>query len=677
MNILRGITLVLLLTGTLPLYAQEGLMQRVQRSIPTGNSRPSGDMGRSGGNRPDTISFEHRNDAKDSLTITYKWFDSLRTVFLDGRIDDFNRYFPVPFSLQYNGNTGAAGYNLLFQPFTKVGFDAGFHAYDPYKFTLEGTKFYKATKPFTQIGYQLASGKEQIIQILHTQNPRPNFNFGFDYRLLNAPGTMVTQNTNHGNYRIFSHYTGKRKRYGAQLVYIGNSLNASENGGLANDSFLTTKSADYSRRFTLPVNLGAAPISDPNPFQTSVYTGNKYKENQLFFRHYYDIGKKDSIQINDSTTEYLFYSRLRFQHTFSYQSLRYEFHDYDVNDSIYKAWYDTTLTAGDTLISRDQFNILRNDFSLLQFPDTKNLSQYILAGATLETISGKTFNRSENMHNIILHGEYRNKTRNKLWDITANGAFYLNGNNSGDYLAEASLTRFLNNKWGNVRLYFKNVNRSPSYLYSNNTSFLYAARSNFGKENITVLQASAENRLFELKAANYLITNYLYFSNYRQPAQFNRIINLLQLSAARKFKLNKRWTWYSEITLQKTDGSAPIQLPLLFTRNRIAYEGQFFKNLQLSTGIECRYYTPYKGYDYSPVMGQFVTQDSITLHNRPDISAFLHFRIKSFGAYLRMENLNSLSFQNGFGFSHFNVGAPHYLYSGMMIRFGIQWNFVN
>ena len=33
----------------------------------------------------------------------------------------------------------------------------------------------------------------------------------------------------------------------------------------------------------------------------------------------------------------------------------------------------------------------------------------------------------------------------------------------------------------------------------------------------------------------------------------------------------------SEITLQQTDLAAPIKVPFLFTRNRVAYEGKFFK----------------------------------------------------------------------------------------------------
>ena len=70
--------------------------------------------------------------------------------------------------------------------------------------------------------------------------------------------------------------------------------------------------------------------------------------------------------------------------------------------------------------------------------------------------------------------------------------------------------------------------------------------------------------------------------------------------------------------VQHTDGAAPVKVPLLFTRSRLAYEGNFYKNLYISTGIEARYYTGYKANNYSPVMGQFVPQDTMTVKNLPE-----------------------------------------------------------
>ena len=666
------------------------LVQLCRAQVPAFKKIPKfGEATSSGQNKSDTsksdkdntMGFEHRDDKKDSITISYKFIDSVRVNRLDSSINDFDKYFPVPSRYQYLGNHGAAAYSLIYAPNLKPGWDAGFHAFDVYRFKLEETKFYKTTKPFTQLSYQLASGKEQMIKVLHTQNPRPNWNFGFDYRLISAPGYFVTQNTNHKNYRLFSTYQGKRKRYAMNFVLVGNTIKNSENGGITNDSLLSNP--NNKKRFSIPVNLGNASLFTPNPFNASVNTGNINKDVTFFVRQTYDIGKNDSVAVNDSTTEYLFYPKLRIQYSFNYSTYKYLYNDNKADTNIYKSWYDTTLKtqAVDTFSVHEKWKIVSNDFSLLQFPDTKNAAQFLLAGVRLENIKGEFYRASgietKNFYNIILHGEYRNKTRNKLWDVIAKGEFYLNGLNSGDYNAYATIGRYLNKKLGDIRLFFNNVNRTPSFIYNSFSAFNFKNAGITKKENIISFGAEAVNPFINLGFKNYIITNLAYFTDYYHTAQNSKVINLLQLVASKKIRLSKRLNWYTEAVVQQTDGGAPVKVPLVFTRNRFAYEGVFYKNLNLSTGLEIRYYTPYKAYNYSPVMGQFMPQDTFKLKNLPDITAFFNFRIKSFTAYIRGENLNTASLVNGFGFINNNFAAAHYPTPGLIIRFGVQWNFVN
>ena len=68
------------------------------------------------------------------------------------------------------------------------GFDPGFHSFDIYAFTVDQAQFYNTTKPYTELSYLLATKAEQFISVFHTQNIRPNWNFVFQYRLINAPG---------------------------------------------------------------------------------------------------------------------------------------------------------------------------------------------------------------------------------------------------------------------------------------------------------------------------------------------------------------------------------------------------------------------------------------------------------------------------------------------------------
>ncbi|MFZ4768772.1 MAG: putative porin [Ferruginibacter sp.] len=626
--------------------------------------------------KKDSTGFQQRDDLKDSITISYRYLDAIKRYSLDSAVNDFDKYFSVPSSYQYLGNNGAAAFPLIYQPFNKVGWDAGFHAFDIYKFTIEDTKFYKTTRPFSLLGYQLAAGKEQMIQAQHTQNIKPNFNAGFDYRLINAPGLFINQNNNHNNVRFFSSYQGKKKRYNAYFVLVSNTIRASENGGIVNDSFLLNPNT--KDRFGIDVNMGNASQFFQNPFSTNIRTGNIYKNSSIFLQQSYDLGKKDSIAVNDSTTEYLFYPRLRVQHSITYSSYKYNFKDVAPDSVLYDDWYDIKiLQKPDTISYAEKWKVIENDFSLIQFPDPKNPAQFFKAGATIQNLKATIKNGDASFYNIKLHGEYRNRTRNKLWDMQLKGAFYLNGLNGGDYTVAASLSRFLNKKLGDIRLYFSNTSRTPSFIFDERSSFNLGNINNFNKENITSFGATAINPFVQLGFANHLISNYSYFYNYYQTKQSSKLINILQASASKKIKLTKRWNWYLDATLQQTDAAAAIKVPLLYTRSRIAYEGNFFKNLSLSTGIEVRYYTPYKANNYSPLVGQFTPQDTLTLKNLPDVSAFLHFRIKSFTGFLRSENLNTMSFKNGFGFVDNNFSAPHIPTQGMIIRFGIRWWFVN
>jgi hypothetical protein len=630
------------------------------------------------GPRKDSLNFERRADydAKDSIVISFRYIDSTRRNPLDSGINDFDKYFPTPASWQNLGNNGAAAFPLIFQTYSKPGWDAGYHAFDLYRYSFENTKLYKTTRPFTSLGYQIASGKEQMVKVTHTQNPSQNMNVGFDYNLITAPGFFISQKNNHSSYRFFGNYQGRRKRYNASLVILGNKIRSAQNGGIQSDTFLLNPY--YQQRYSIPVNMGNSEKYDNNPFFTSVNTGNTYKDFSFFIRQSYDLGKRDSIEVNDSTTEYLFYPKLRLQYSLTTNSYNYLFSDVWPDSLVYRQWYNLTIDKPkDTFSRRERWKVLNNDFSLIQFPDTKNTAQFVLAGITMQTIKGELQTGEIADYNIILHGEYRNRTRNKKWDVLLKGEFYLNGFNGGDYGVEASLSRYLNKTFGNISLYFNNVNRTPSFVFDNRSSFNFGNNNNFNKENITIIGATATNPFLTFGFKNYLINNYSYFSDYYHTKQYSKPVSLLQLFVSKNIRLGRAWHYYLDATLQQTDGANPVKVPLLYTRSRIAYEGKLSKNLKLSTGVEVRYYTAYKANTYSPILGQFVPQDSITVNNLPDISLFVHFRIKGFTGYVRGENLNTVSFKDGFGFVNNNFAAPHYPTPGFIFRFGIQWWYVN
>jgi len=625
---------------------------------------------------------ERRDYSDDSLKVQVYYFNAVRPVTFDTSIRDYTSRFPIPATHIHIGNDGSATRSLLFSIPMRTGWDPGFHSLDVYKFKVENIRFFNTPRPYTELGYMLGTGQEQMIDILHTQNIRPHWNASFQYRLLSSPGIFRNQKNSHNSYQFGSWYQSPNKRYNNYFVINNNNLEAGESGGILSDKDYLNNTI-YERRFTIPTNIGGEPSARPDvPFTT----GRRVKESLFLLRQQYDLGRKDSL-VTDSTVVPLFYPRLRFEHTLRYAKYSYSFQDYyspqvnNVPDSVYyDSLYNINIGSnGDSVFLQDNWREVSNDFSIYQFPDANNLQQYIKAGIELQLLKGTLRNSDQSFYNIIAHGEYRNRTKNQKWDIAAFGRLHTAGLNSGDYHAYISLERLLSQRLGTLQVGFENINRSPSFIYNQRSSFYLDDPKDFSKENTAHFFASYFIPKFglQLKGDYYFVTNYLYLNGYRSLQQDAAIFNLLRVSGFKTFKLGRRFNIHSEVYVQQKAGGAAINVPLVYTRNRVAYEGLFFRNLNLSTGLEIRYNTPYKADNYSSVLGQFFYQDTLTIANRPEIHAFLHLRIRTFKAFFRVENLNTLNTSEGFGFTRNNFAAPHYPTPGMFVRFGIYWTFVN
>lgn len=631
-------------------------------------------------------SLQHRTGLEDSITITFRYLDSSRLQRFDSSVHDFYDRFPIPPNYAYLGNTGNAARNLIFTPILHAGFDAGFHAYDIYRYTLSETRFYNTTRPYSELGYLLGGRSEQMINLLHTQNIRPNWNAALQYRLINSPGFFQNQNSNHNSYRFSSWYQSRNKRYSNFFVVVANKLTSSENGGIRTD-LPYLDSASYQDRSGIPVKLGEPGLTTRNFFSTRIPTGTKYSDRHIMLRQQYDLGQKDSLVVNDTTVIPLFYPRLRFEHTLTLSNNTYRFEDANP-DSGYAVYQLYGIDSAHPFYLQDKWQEIVNDFSIYTFPDKKNPQQFLKLGGTLQNLSGifdtsrSASQRNESLFNFLAHGEYRNRTRNQKWDIEAFGNLYLAGYNAGDYDAYISLKRLISKQLGFLQLGFRNVNRTPSFIFDQRSSFWKQKDpESFNKENISVAFASVEQPRYRLRLSGsyYLISNYTYFKGINERGQETGLFNLLQLTLEKQITLYKNWQWRTMVVLQQKAGSAPLNVPLLFTRNQVGYEGNLgFPNLRTAFGVDIRYHTPYKADAYSPFLGQFYFQDTTRISNTPDVALYLNFRIKSFTAYVRAENLNTYRFAGtNTGFTNNNFAAPDYPMPGLLIRVGIFWSFVN
>jgi hypothetical protein len=633
-------------------------------------------------------SLRSRSLSEDSISLSFYYIDSSRAFKLDSSILDYTTRFPIPATHIYLGNNGAPTRSILFAPLLKTGFDPGFHAFDVYKWQMENVRFFTTTRPYTELSYSIASRAEQIIEVMHTQNLKPHWNASFQYRLINGPGVFRNQKSNHNNYLLSSWYQSPNKRYNNYFVILANSLQAEQSGGIRSDKNYLSDPNYAQDRFTVPSEIGGDPVFRTNFFSSVIYTGVRNTETNFLLRQQYDFGRKDSL-VSDSTVIPLFYPKLRFEHNFKFGRYSYLFRDFTVQDpgqrnnipdsAYYKNRYDITINPGDSILFNDQWRELTNDFSVYQFPDSRNLQQFIKLGVEVQFLKGEV-KTTRSLYNFMAHGAYRNRTKNQKWDINASGRLFLNGYNAGDYHGYIHLIRLINPRIGSLQAGFENISRSPSFIYNTSSQFYLDAAKTFNKENTTHLFASIQQPRLQLQltADYFLISNYLYVTDYYKLQQESDLFNVFRISALKTFKFGRFWRWHAELYFQQKTGEAQVNLPTLFTRNRFGYEGKLgFRNLDLAVGVEVRAHTPYRADNFSPVLQQFFYQNTTTIANLPRMDAYLNFRIRSFRAYLRFENLNTISVDNGFNFNNHNFAAPGYPTPGMVTRFGINWSFVN
>ena len=636
------------------------------------NSFNGGGSGASGS----TDSLQKRDKSEDSIGIYYRLYNSLTIQNMDTSIADFYSKFILPYSNYHLGNLGNASKSYLFNPLQRGGWDAGFRAYEVYNYTLEQTPFYQTTKPYTELGYLLGGKGEQLIEILHTQNKTKQFNYSFAYRFSNAPGNLKNQHANLNNMRMTANYQSKRKRYASYWVMLSNKSASSENGGLVNSALIDSLS--LNNPYELETRLGISGASFRNPFNTNIATGSTYKEQSFVWKQTYDIGQKDSL-VKDSVTTYLFYPRLRFQNEIKYQTNQFIFGDANSSKLNYEQYFNYKLPVGNTMLFQDNWKRFTNEFSLVSFPEKTNPNQFLQVGLGYQQLNFKDTLLKWSNNDIYGLGVYKNKTKNLRWDIQASGKLFLSGYHAGDYEAQFSLSSLINKKGDQLALWVQNSNRTPSFNRLGITAFPILKIATIDKENIIELGALWNQKSPGITASfQYkLIQNFQYFGSGFQPMFYDKVLSYVKGTVSNQMKLSRHWNWYNELNLQLVDPNAPLHLPVIFTRQRLAFEGNFFKNLFLSTGLELIYHSSFQPDGYMPLSGQFYLQDQFTANNRPIANVFLNFRIKRFKGFIRMEQLNTLlATSNQLG-TRYHFTAPNYPGTGTWLRVGIWWNFIN
>ena len=665
-------------------------------------------------------------EKEDVPTGFYMWniderFGDIHPTTPDTLLHGFqNSNFTEGSTFRYNtlGNLGSPRQSRIFYDRWEKGGGNQFIFERPYDFFIQqpGNLVFTNTKsPITNITYQKCGNKtngEDRINAIFAVNAGKKLGMGFRLDYLYGRGYYPRQSTSQFGGTVFASYLDER--YKMHLAYSANHLKTAENGGLESDLYITDPQS-------FPEKYGTADM----PTRLSK-TWNRLNVNYLYFTQRYDVGflrytdsdgnvvKRESrnrlnlpgVEVQaDSTTAQAdstntdsvalkstfvpvagFLHTLRVDHNnrrlVSNALLDNYFADYylqgDTANDFTKNIYVTNTLAFEL---REGFNrwvksgmrlFARHEFNRFTLPNENKIAtaysyNYFTVGAQLMKQQGKIFH-----YNVL--GELR--TTGSDW-----GEFNVEGNLSFNIpLRRDSL---LIKAEGYIR------NESPMFYFNHYHGRNAWWDNDFKKVMRSRIGGTLRYRDTRLNVFVETLQNYLYFQEKQtpytsaagiplahfgvSPRQHNKNIQLIGATLRQDFHWGI-FNWENELTYQATSDKDVLPLPAFNAYTNVYLGFKIAKVLTTEIGADMRYFTRYYAPAYSPMVGQFCVQDAeqrVKIGNYPFINVYANLHLRNFRFYVMGSHIN----RSSKGGNYFIT--PHYPANGLVIRFGLSWNFYN
>ncbi|HWV73223.1 MAG TPA: putative porin [Pseudosphingobacterium sp.] len=632
--------------------------------------------------------------------IRYTTLDRLKTgtftVPLDTTLKGFQYYNP-----QYNprnpsmnlGNYGLATRDLLFNPSTEIGFRTGFHTLERYLLNPDSIRYYRARAPYSELYF--VSG-DQVFSAKIAQNIKPNWTIGANFNASLARGIFTNQRYNDIQPAINTWYESKNHRYNLLSSLVFNTLNATENGSILNDSIFTAP---------LENSLDAQEVRLTQ--QREQRPRNTWTDHTFFLRQSMFIGRLDTL--NRGTQEQQILPTIAVAHTLRLNRKKFKFFKNESDPNGALPFSESELTNDSTMlttISNDfmySFSLRGKSVSFIKNEVKLDVGlQHDLMfykqgrdSLTLEDAdASKTFS-DMSFQNITLKAGLGYRFSDRV-NVTGDFRQIIAGRNFGDFHYGASANLLYNNTVGRLVLsgYFQN--QSPEYNFeSMNYTYHKWLNEDLSKIRTTNLSAAYENPRFKFsaKAEYYLINNYTYYKEVDNPnhdsrlfrlievAQHSAPINLLRFTLGKSFTFFERWHFDNYVVYQQSDFRNVLLTPEWYTWHSFYYNTTLVKVINLNIGFDVRFNTPYVAPSYAINVGQFYLPyyggtdvngnevKPVEFSTYPIVDAWLTATLKRTNFFLRYDYANKGLFSNGY----YTVRRYPMLPPG--VRFGVSWKF--
>ena len=594
--------------------------------------------------------------------------------------------------------------------------------------------FTNSNVPYTNLTYYKAGNKvngEERFKSYFSVNVNKQLAFGFNIDYLYGRGSYQNQSTSHFNAGLFGSYIGEK--YQVQAVYNNFFLKMNENGGIADDQYITrpenmsggkkeyesttipvkleqssNRNKDFYIYLTQRYRLGftrrvrntqegkptvSAPKASSSPSSESEISASNndiaLPNDSIASKSVSTLAAANdslpsvSTADNDSLFEEEFVPVTSFIHTLKVERSRHQFRSgsepegfFPEDYKLYKNYSNDSTTA---------FSV-KNVFGIALL---EGFNKYAKAGLTAY-ISHK-FSRYDLMNTdtltdmrriryteqeIFVGGELA-KREGKLLHYNVNGEVGLVDKAIGQFRVNANLDL-------NFRLWKDTVNFYARGYVSNTLPSFYMRHyhsnhynwdnDNMDKEFRTRVEGELNISHWgtNLRAGVENIKNYTYFNQSALPEQNGGNIQVLSATLKQDFRLGV-FHLDNEVTWQKTSNETVLPLPQLSLYHNFYILAKLAKKvLTVQLGADVRYFTKYNAPAYAPGVQQFhlqPTDDLVEIGGYPIVNVYANLHLKRTRIFAMMYHVNA-----GMGSAN-SFLVPHYPINPRLFKIGVSWNF--
>ena len=593
--------------------------------------------------------------------------------------------------------------------------------------------FTNSNVPYTNLTYYKAGNKvngEERFKSYFSVNVNKRLAFGFNFDYLYGRGYYANQSTSHFNAGLFGSYIGER--YQIQAVYNNFFMKMNENGGIANDGYITrpdtmaegkkeyssttipvkmeqtsNRNKDFYVYLTQRYRLGfkrrvlkeeaqnnsvqqrfspAAPttsiassIAPADSLATDSLATDSLPANNLAMGDNLSLDSLNSNHALPEDTNFVeeFVPVTSFIHTFKIERARHKYQSVSTPDE--NAYYNKQGVSRD---STTAFSV-KNVFGIALLEGFNRYAKAGLTGYISHKFSRYDLMNADSMtvdrfteQEIYVGGELA-KRQGKTLHYSIDGEVGIMDKAMGQFRVNGNMDLNFRLWKDTVNLIIRGFvkNTLPSFYMRHYHSNLHVwDNDNMEKEFRTRVEGELNIDRWgtNLRAGVENVKNYTYLNQKAVPEQNSGNIQILSATLKQNFRAGI-FHLDNEVTWQKSSNETVLPLPQISVYSNLSLLTKLAKKvLTVQLGADVRYFTKYNAPAYTPSIQQFHLQpenDQVEIGGYPIVNVYANLHLKRTRLFAMYSHVNQgMGTRNSFL-------VPHYPINPNLLRIGVSWNF--